>query len=918
MTPSTPTFEGTADDATLAGTLGPGREAEARPLGRGDEVGRYLLLDRLGQGAVGQVFRAHDPELDRAIAVKVLHEQVGSRPEARERFLQEARAMARIDHPNVLRVYDAGVHRGSVFIAMEIVDGPDLAAWLGGERSRDEVLEVFVGAARGLAAAHAAGVVHRDFKPANVLVDAEGRAKVGDFGLAGMAELDEDDERGLPIGTPAYMSPEHLRGRGIEPRSDQFSFAVALCEGLYGERPFGGDSLVELATNVLAEDLSPSMADRHGRLDGLIRRALRLDPEDRFASMDALITELERIRRPRWPRWLALATVVGVVGGWALWGSEGSPPCPKGEDRVEASWNADAGRRLQVVGSDYTDAHRGEARTQFEQGLDEYASRWVVAFDESCAAVGPRLQRGSSTQKATAQCLDNRLGSFEGMIEHVTATPVDAAALARLIGVLPKLEDCTSGRWVPYPADPQLAVQVEAILQRHQAIKTARFSQHLEGLSDGAEALERDARALGQPYVLARVLTERAQLLAEDGQRESAAAFLDEALRVALEAGHDHLAADVINHVVLVRMYAGMEWSEIRRLFAIAQGLLARSGGDDELMGNLALNMGNFLRHSGRQSDAIEYDRRAQEYFGGASNAKGLARARLNEVVSLIHMERLEEPAERIGDVIVAIERIEGEMAPATCLARLQEVSILSHQGRPREAFARAEQLERRMAAHYTPRAHTRRQVLWMVALLAPNIGREDEAERALSTLGSIGALTPIERVKQHFAVAHLHMYRGRFALAEAELLIGERLAIELENTAHRRAFLIERARGRLVDGHPDDAVALLDVLADGNLTPEQPDGGVELGGALVLWLAGGRDRGHFPSVSQQEDQRVFYTRVLQDAVRALQDAPNPRAVIVRARDRLRERYDDRELMLMTLNAWLDRHPDPSSEPSLP
>ncbi len=911
MTPSTPTLEGAGDDVTLVGTTGPGREEEARPLGRGDEVGRYLLLDLLGRGAVGQVFRAHDPQLDRTIAVKVLHEQVGSRPEARERFLQEARAMARIDHPNVLRVYDAGVHEGSVFIAMEIVDGPDLAAWLEESRSRDEVLEVFAGAARGLAAAHAAGVVHRDFKPANVLVDAQGQAKVGDFGLAGMAEREEDDERGAPIGTPAYMSPEHLRGHGIEPRSDQFSFAVALCEGLYGERPFGGDSLIELATNVLAEEVSQSMADRHGRLDGLIRRGLRLDPEERFASMDELILELERIRRPRWPRWVVLVGVVGILVGWLLWGNEDDPPCPSGADRVEDSWNAGTRRQLQVAGLDYTQAHLAEARTKFERDVDEYARRWAMAFDESCATVGPRLERGTSAHRATAQCLDNRLGSFEGMLEHVTATSVDPEVLVGLLGALPTLEDCTSGRWVPYPADPQLAAEVEALLQRRYAIKAARVSQHLDGLSERSEALERDARALEQPFVLAWVLTERARLLVADGQGEQAAAILDEALRVALEAGHDHLAAEVINHVVLVRMYAEMDWPEARRLFAVAQGLLARSGDDELLMGNLALNMGNILRHSGDPDRALEYDRRAQRHFGEANDAEGLARARLNEVVSLIYMKRLEESAERIGDVITEIEGIEGEMAPATCIARLQQISVLTLLGHPREAFERAEPLERRMAEHYTPRAHTRRQVMLVSSMLALDVGRDDVADRVLSTLRTVESLRPAERLQLHFNTGLLHVYRQQFALAESEFSIGERLAKEQGEMGRARSFRIERAMVRFLDGHPDQAMEFLDVFADGGWMAEQPGPGVELEGALVLWLIGGRDRGHFPSVSNQPEPVAFHTRVLYDAVRALPTASDPRAVVVRTRDRLRERYDDREVMLMILNAWLDRHPDP-------
>ena len=222
---------------------------------RGAQVGRYVVLDLVGEGAMGQVYAAYDPVLDRKVAIKLLHPLVEG-AEAQERLLREAKSLARVAHPNLVGVHDAGAFRDSVFIAMEFVEGQTLRAWLQPRtRNQREVLDAFLQAGRGLAAAHAAGLVHRDFKPENVLVGRDGRVRVSDFGLARdvaepsrPAELAPDaalletpklqTATGALVGTPAYMAPEQLAGRRADARADQFSFAVALYEGLSGQRPF--------------------------------------------------------------------------------------------------------------------------------------------------------------------------------------------------------------------------------------------------------------------------------------------------------------------------------------------------------------------------------------------------------------------------------------------------------------------------------------------------------------------------------------------------------------------------------------------------------------------------------------------------------------------------------------------------------
>ncbi|HWB74204.1 MAG TPA: serine/threonine-protein kinase, partial [Nannocystaceae bacterium] len=241
-------------------------------------IGRYPTLRRIGQGGMGVVYAAYDNELDRRIAIKLLWRgDVQDEAEAarmRARMLREARALAQLSDPSIVQIYEAGEHEGHVFLAMEFVEGPTLRQWLESERrSVTDVLEVFAQAGRGLAAAHAAGLVHRDFKPENVVITPQGvpktyRVRVLDFGVALTtravqepelvdAPAANDDARltmtGAMIGTPAYMAPEQIdRSRAADARSDQFSFAVALFEALFGRRPFVGGSITEVVAATLA------------------------------------------------------------------------------------------------------------------------------------------------------------------------------------------------------------------------------------------------------------------------------------------------------------------------------------------------------------------------------------------------------------------------------------------------------------------------------------------------------------------------------------------------------------------------------------------------------------------------------------------------------------------------------------------
>ncbi len=315
-------------------------------------IGRYVVTRRLGQGGLGVVYACHDPVLGRDVAVKLL--RTGALGAARLR--REARAMAQLSHPNTASVFEVGEHAGQVFLAMELVDGITLRRWQRG-RSLFEILDVYVAAAHGLAAAHAVGMVHRDFKPDNVMVGSDGRVRVLDFGLATAAAVEVEQttptERipprwaarsdgsvptsaGRTAGTPAYMAPEQIRGAKIDPRADQFAFAVALFEACFGTRPFAGNGLGEIAAAISREEIVwPTDSAVPRRLQATLARALRAAPTDRFPDMMTMLGCLTAVRRSRSRRAVVAALAACVAIGSALMYFDRSDPDAVSFDGIE-------------------------------------------------------------------------------------------------------------------------------------------------------------------------------------------------------------------------------------------------------------------------------------------------------------------------------------------------------------------------------------------------------------------------------------------------------------------------------------------------------------------------------------------------------------------------------------------------------
>jgi len=418
-------------------------------------IGRFQVLRVVGAGGMGVVYAARDPQLDRTVALKLLRPaQLG--PASQQRLLREAQAMARLQHPNVLAVYDAGVHASQVWIAMEYEGGGTLGDWLrAAPRRWSEVVEVLAQAGRGLAAAHAAGLVHRDFKPANVLVGG-GRIRISDFGLARLGEealadvertadehagaLAEPMTRtGVVLGTPAYMAPEQLAGGQASARSDQFAFCVVLFEALHGHRPFRGDDLAQLREALQRGAIVRSTRPVPRRLQALLGRGLQVDPERRFASMDALLAELARVRGDR--SWYAPLTAL-VAGGLSLmyFGSYVNSPEPAAiepvtvrqieGDRMTEAWTPDRARALQ-----WKLPQAPAATKALIAALDGYAARW--------REVHAARPRDGAVADWTQACLSDRLYALQDL---VAVAEEGAKESAKLVGhaaeFLPDLADC--------------------------------------------------------------------------------------------------------------------------------------------------------------------------------------------------------------------------------------------------------------------------------------------------------------------------------------------------------------------------------------------------------------------------------------------------------------------------------------------
>ena len=487
-------------------------------LSRVDRIGRYVVLDLVGSGAMGSVYAAFDPDLDRKVALKLLRAGADAGEAEKARLLREAQALARVSHAGVVAVHDVGTVGDQIFIAMEFVAGGTLKTWIR-ERHRSwrAILGVGVAVGRGLAAVHAVGLVHRDVKPDNILIDLHGVARIGDFGLA--ERVGEPSELATAIaGTPAYMAPEQLAGEPATTRSDQFSFCATLYEALYGVRPYPGTTVEELTAVMAAERLAPAASERGipNRVRAAIVRGLARDPSARYASMDALLATLSV---DRWSRQrLAAVTgasvvAIGLTGFGIVHASAPSAPCTTAAAEIAPVWNAERRARVHdaIVATRLPFA--ADTASRVDRALDAYVSGWTVMHRETCEATAVHRTQSSDLLDRRMTCLDHRRLDLDAAITTLSATNRDSVRHAiEVTSKLPALAACSDpsrlGALAPAPTDPVGIAELESI-QRELA--RARVLDHaaapLEAVAVARGAAERAERIGYAPVVAAAYLT---------------------------------------------------------------------------------------------------------------------------------------------------------------------------------------------------------------------------------------------------------------------------------------------------------------------------------------------------------------------------------------------------------------------------
>jgi WD40 repeat protein len=603
------------------------------------KIGRYMVIERLGEGGMGVIFAAYDPQLDRKVAIKLVRPAYteSSGNEAQARLVREAQALARLRHPNIVTVYEVGTFGDEVYVAMEFVDGVTLRAWQFEQaRTWRDVLRIYQAAGRGLAAAHGAGLVHRDFKPDNVLVTRDGEARVLDFGLAfrehtpgagpsASTTLSNGDltMTGALVGTPAYMSPEQHRGQQVDVRTDVFAFSVSFFEALYGTRPYPGNTLPEIVAALNDGLLAPppSFIKVPAWLRRVIYRGFKIDPKERYQSMDELLRDLTRDP----VRYLLIASVVAVVVGvivaliLALRTAQGRQDLRDQGARARADFDH---ARAELLEAELLRDHGRAAAEQFNAWVVEAArARLDVAPGDSLAALGHlRLDGGSwsAARGVAAEAVDR------GIPEVAWSTPEPIAAIAF----------AERDRWV-VTGDARGRIEVRPRLGGASVAGV----DHRPGMSAlSVVAVARDPEDADNPRPPLRVLAlADGELLLWDVANDIASLLKDEGVSIAAAAlapGGERVAIGAADG--RLRLYS---WNgEPQSAFAghatpmtavawAADGQKLVSGGEDGtvILWNLVANSHREIGRLGAAVRELGFDVESTRLYGVGTDHRGLA-----------------------------------------------------------------------------------------------------------------------------------------------------------------------------------------------------------------------------------------------------------------------------------------------------
>ncbi|MCX4242552.1 serine/threonine-protein kinase [Paraliomyxa miuraensis] len=930
------------------------------------ELGRYVVLQALGRGGMGAVFSAYDRQLDRKVALKILHRRRRRRTEldkdanadAGAWLAREARSLARLSHPNVVQVYEITEHEGTPYIAMELIEGQDLRTWANDTaRSWQEILTHLVQAGRGLVAAHEVGLLHRDFKPTNALLGRDDRVRVVDFGLAKPQPADEDPEpldpidvsdpasaspedpqtrAGKIVGTLPYMAPEqHEPSTTIGPAVDQYAFCVTAWELLCGARPFKGTRQALLRQKLDGPPPWPTSVDVPRRIAEVLRRGLAALPQDRWPSMAALLDELEP-RAPRW-RWL-VGLGVAFLGGGALASLPGlmrEETCTGAHAQLERVWDDDARSRVEhaLLASKLTYAAPSWSRVEAE--LDGYASQWVDMHTQACEDA---IEQSQELLDLRMACLDQRLRTLETTVEALSQA--DAAVVERavdLVAELPRLDPCadvTSLRAaVPEPEDPELAQQLQALRTRLDHASVQRHAGRFDDALAELRGLDEPVRSLGHGPLIARLAFEEGMVLHELGKLEPAAEQLEHAFVTAVASDANELAVDAASELAEVVAVEQGHAERGRTWAAAALALARRRHQEATLEARALVSSSMVLRQLGDAPTAVTQLQRAVELLEAVPHAPPLP---LAELGSALHdVGRYDEAKEVFDRTLGLAEQRYGPEHPRTIDALNNLGVMLLWQGRHHQSIAVLERGLDRAEAIWSA-AHPQTRSLLINLGAASMHARAHEAARGYLERA-------VAMAEELHGPTHPSVARGLNTLARALDASGEqerametvRRSVEIgESTLgpkHPELARFYTTLGTLLANgdHPEDAAAAyrhaLEIL-EGALGRDHPEVALTLRDLAELHLDEGRPDDAEPVARRAlEIHRASVGDSHPDTVAAhftLGRALDARGHEAEARAELQEvmrRRDEGDIedsnMVAYAREWLAAHPEPSAPP---
>lgn len=679
---------------TVAGPRDSGRSLPAL-LEAPATIGRYLVIEQIGSGGMGEVYAAYDRDLDRRIAIKLLHQarsDVDGR--RRERLLREAQAMARVSHPNVVHIHEVGTAEEQVFLAMEYVSGPTMADWLANQtRSWQEIVDVIAQAAAGLAALHRAGLVHRDVKPSNIIVGDDGRVRVLDLGLVGVESNDDRPQGKQPqdlqesvrefgtsslykqtdltrtgeyVGTPAYMSREQFLGIALTPATDVFSLSVVLYEGLSGAHPFMGDTFQKLRENVVigrikSTELASSIPPR---LRALVLEGLSTQPNNR-PTMEAFRQRLSDAPRPARRWWMLLSTLLAAaLLATLLFSRVGvSSTCDGRQVSDEILTEDDvAAVRAAMVASELP--YASELADRVINDLNVYAKSWAAHNATACQDYA-RGYHSATLLDARMVCLDRRREALAETVALLKSGGEDVVSNAgQMVGKLPRLSACDNLADVQgaAPPDPKLREPLQALEQKLLHATTLGHAGRLEAAQEAIFDVVQRAEAIGhEPTVVRALLTAARTSLNLQADRSSTRETLNRALALAIRAGLATETAEAMIRRVYVR---GLHESGADVALAdvpVAEAMLHAAGDPPELRALLLNNTGSIHLAAGDRRAAREAFKQSfviKEHLYGADHLEiAVALANLGMLAvdddsrKQLHGRMLEIYRKRLGPV---------------------------------------------------------------------------------------------------------------------------------------------------------------------------------------------------------------------------------------------------------------------------